>query len=248
MPFRIGAQMYIFRDKFDLDRDLHSILDSLARDGYGAVEGSPGHRTRYKTELDQRALRYAAPHVVLADLKDVSGIIEYSQAMGGQDVCSSGLLQWNERSAADYRASASVLNERGRQLREADIHLHYHNHDFEFEAVNGSTSGMDILLHELDFDVVDLCLDVGWVWRAGLDPVQWMQQHRDKIGYLHLRDFAGEESVALGQGSMDLKPIVTTIDALPNVRWIVVEQDPTSPDPLRSMSESRAYLREQLGF
>jgi sugar phosphate isomerase/epimerase len=185
---------------------------------------------------------------VHAELDDVSGIIEYSQAMGGQDVCSSGLLQWNERSAADYRASASVLNERGRQLREADIHLHYHNHDFEFEAVDGSTSGMDILLHELDFDVVDLCLDVGWVWRAGLDPVQWMQQHRDKIGYLHLRDFAGEESVALGQGSMDLKPIVTTIDALPNVRWIVVEQDPTSPDPLRSMGESRAYLREHLGF
>lgn len=243
----VGAQMYIFRDKFDLDRDLHTILDSLAHAGYGAVEGSPGHNTRYKHELEQRGMRYAAPHVVLADLLELSDIIEYSQAMDGYDVCSSGLLQWNERSAADYRQSARALNERGHRLRSAGIHLHYHNHDFEFAAVDGSKTGMDILLEELDFNVVDLCLDVGWVWRAGLDPVAWMQEHRDRIGYLHLRDFAGEESVALGQGSMDLEPILATIDTLPNVRWIVVEQDPTSPDPRRSMSESRAYLSEHLG-
>jgi sugar phosphate isomerase/epimerase len=93
-----------------------------------------------------------------------------------------------------------------------------------------------------------MCLDVGWVWRAGLDPAQWMELHRDKIGYLHLRDFSADESVALGQGEVNLAPLMQTAQTLPNVRWIVVEQDPTSPDPLRSMSESRAYLREHLGL
>jgi sugar phosphate isomerase/epimerase len=245
MSSSIGAQLYIFRDKFDLDHDLTRILDSLARDGYRAVEGSPGHRTRFKAELEQRGMHYAAPHVVLADLEDWSKTIEYSQAMGSDDICSSGLLQWNERRAPDYLNSARALNECGKHLRDVGIHLHYHNHDFEFEAVGGSTSGMDILLNELDFNIVDLCLDVGWVWRAGLDPAVWMQQHRDQIGYLHLRDFAGEESVALGQGSMDLEPIVATMNSLPNVRWIVIEQDPTAPDPLKSMSDSRAYLRDK---
>jgi sugar phosphate isomerase/epimerase len=241
----LGAQLYIFRDKLDLDRDLATILDSLSRDGYGAVEGSPGHLTRYKAELEKRSLLYAAPHVVLSDLNDLSTIVEYSQAMGSHDVCSSGLLQWNERSPAGYRDSAHALNERGKRLRESGIHLHYHNHDFEFAPVDGPNTGMDILLNELDFNAVDLCLDVGWVWRAGLDPADWMQQHRERIGYLHLRDFVGQESVVLGQGSIDLKRIIEGISTLPDCRWIVVEQDPTSPDPLRSMSESRAYLREQ---
>jgi sugar phosphate isomerase/epimerase len=161
MALSVGAQLYIFRDKLDLDRDLATILDSLARDGYSAVEGSPGHQTRYKAELATRGLRYAAPHVVLSDLDDLPSIIEYSDAMGSYDICSSGLLQWNQRSAADYRASAQVLNERGARLHDAGIHLHYHNHDFEFHKVDGTTTGMDILLNELDLNLVDFCLDVG---------------------------------------------------------------------------------------
>jgi sugar phosphate isomerase/epimerase len=86
-----------------------------------------------------------------------------------------------------------------------------------------------------------------WVWRAGYDPVEWLRQHRKAIGYLHSRDFAGEESVALGHGDMDLMPIMQSLDTLHNVRWIVVEQDPTAPDPLQSMSQSRAYLRDRFG-
>jgi sugar phosphate isomerase/epimerase len=159
-----------------------------------------------------------------------------------------GLLQWNERSANDYRMAAHALNERGRRLRDEGIHLHYHNHDFEFAQVDGAATGMDILLDELESDVVDLCLDIGWLWRAGLDPVKWMQQHREQIGYLHVRDFAGDKSVPLGQGNIQLKPIFETLHSLPAVRWSVVEQDPTSPDPLRSMSESRAYLQETSGL
>ena len=247
-PFTIGAQLYIFQEKFDLERSLDVILEGLAQAGYGAVEGSPGQETDYRQELDRLGLRYIAPHVNPSKLKDLGAIAAYLRVMGGKDICSSGLLEWNRRAADDYRAAIRFLNEAGRQLRAQGIHLHYHNHEFEFERVEGDRTGMDLLLEGLDADATDLGLDVGWVWRAGLDTARFLREHRERIGYIHLRDFRGAESVPIGQGEMELAPIMDALHELPHLRWVVVEQDPTAPDPMQAMRDSRNYLKIHFGL
>ena len=238
----IGAQLYVYGRRFP--HDLEAILQTLSTAGYGAIESFRIERDDCRQLLDRFQLRYASLHCTPQQLDDVDGIIKYLHALDSHDVCSSGPLDWNGRSANDYIATARALNEIGKRLREAGIHLHYHNHEFEFERVDGESTAMNVLLKYFDANAVDLCFDAGWAWRAGVDPVAWMRAYGERIGYLHLRDFRGSESVALGQGEMDVEAIVQAAHELPRSRWMIVEQDPTTNDADGDMVASRKYLRE----
>lgn len=84
-----------------------------------------------------------------------------------------------------------------RYLREHGVRLYYHNHDFEFDRVDGVLTGMDLLCVGLDPDAIELCVDAGWVWWAGVDPAESLRSQRERIGLVHLRDFAGPKSLPL---------------------------------------------------
>ncbi len=241
----IGAQLYIFQKAFDLEdrAALRNVLQGLATAGYAEIEGFLGAKNDYRDLLAEYNLRYAGAHCVLSELEDVQSAADYVKRMDGSDICCSGLIQWHERSADDYRAAIELLNAKGRVLRSQGIYLHYHNHDFEFERVDGDQTGMDLLLAGLDSGAVNLCLDTGWVWRAGLDPAAFLHSHREKIGVVHLRDFKGDDSVPLGAGDMDIKPILDALPPLPNLRRVIVEQDPTETNSMDCMTQSRGYLR-----
>jgi sugar phosphate isomerase/epimerase len=224
------------------------ILDGLAEAGYEAVEAMHGHPPADRPTVERAGLSFTALHIGASLLEPLDPLVAFLQSVGATDVCSSGPLVWNQRSIADYRATAKVLNEKGRRLRDLGIHLHYHNHEFEFEPVDGQMTGMAVLLDELDAANVTLCLDAGWVWTAGQDPVGFLRENGDRVGFLHLRDFQGRESVALGRGEMDLAAVVAVARELPELRVLGVEQDPTTPTPLEDMQHSRRYLRDELGL
>jgi len=244
----VGAQLIVFGKKYDVNTQIEEILDSLAESGYAAVEGGPRDAAAYRRMLDERGLRYAGSHAGLAALRDTGPLVEYLRLMGSQDVSNSGLLKWGGLTAQDYREAIPLLNEAGRRLKDEGIHLHYHNHAFEFDKVDGELSGMDLLLDGLDFDVLDLCVDVAWVHRGGSDPAEFLRQHRDRIGYLHFKDTRGDHWEELGRGEVDFASIMRVLPEMPKVRWVVVEQDTSDIEPKESMAISRRYLRETFGY
>ncbi|GCE15872.1 sugar phosphate isomerase/epimerase family protein [Tengunoibacter tsumagoiensis] len=241
----IGAQLYIFSKQFDIDKDIDQLLDGLVEAGYQGIEGGPEDADYYRPKLEQRNLILCAAHTITGRLQDIQPLMVYLKAMNVQDIIVSGLIEWYQRSPEDYRRASDLLNRAGAAFRSEGIHLHYHNHDFEFSPIEGSTTGMDILLEKLDFRVVDLCVDLGWVWWKKIDPVAFLQDHLNQIGYVHLRDFAGDVSTELGHGQMPLPAILRQIEAMPGLRGVVVEQDPGPADPFQSMAMSRTYLREK---
>ncbi len=239
----IAAQLYIFSRLPDQEGRIDGILEALAGAGYQAVEGMLKLPPQEPGVLERHGLRYLAPHLTPGDLKQLDKVSAFCRRMGATHVCSSGLLDWNSRGADDYRRSASALNELGRKLRGEGIQLLYHNHEFEFERVEGRRTGMDLLLELLDFSSVRLCLDLGWLCVAGADPARFLREHGGKVGFVHLRDFKAKESVPLGRGDIDLRNIMAGLRELPRLEALVVEQDPTSADPLGDMIESRRYIR-----
>ena len=245
---KIGLQAIVLGDKYNIADD--SVLDAVAAAGYEALECVAADPKPFRTQLDQRRLVYAGAHTTPSKLEDVTGLIETLQIMGAADVCNSGLLDWNERSPDDYRRTIDILNRAGRSLRAEGIHLHYHNHDFEFEQqeVIGGRTGMDLLLEGLDPAAVDLCVDVGWVHKAGLDPVTFLAEHADKVGYLHFKDYSDTGWAEIGTGKVDFQPVVDMLPKLADVRWIVLEQDNTTIDPLDSLRISRENLAVQYGI
>ena len=248
----LGAQLMVFGGhptlKYDIQTQTDLILDSVAEAGYAAVEGGSRDAAAYKRALDARGLRYGGSHVLLPALQDVTPLIAYLKAVDSRDICNSGLRVWHNRSADDYRDAVSVLNDAGRAFRREDIHLHYHHHDFEFEAVEGGKTGMDLLLEGLDPEAVDLCVDIAWVTKGGADPAAYLTQHKDRIGYLHFKDFNADGWTELGRGQVDIASVMQVLPGLPGVRWVMVEQDTTRNDPRESIAISRRYLRDTFGY
>lgn len=241
----IGVQLYAF-PRPQVLAHLEPILDHLAASGYRAIEGLPKHDVVYRQELDSRGLRYAATHCNLKRLEELPALIDYLGQMGGADICSSAPLNGRQAGPDDYRRTAEYLNEQGRTLRDAGIWLHYHNHEFEFVPLEGDgRTGMEILLEGIDTSAVDLCFDAGWPWQEGTDPAAFLREQAAAIRYVHLRDFQGEDWAPLGRGELDLPAIIEAALALPELRWLVVEHDPSDDDPGRDLAISRDYLREQ---
>jgi sugar phosphate isomerase/epimerase len=239
-PFAIGVQLYVFSRL--LAPDMDALFARLADAGYAYIESYPLASPYDREMLDRHGISYRATHAGPRGLEPLETAVEVLRDRGGADFCASGPLDWERHGAQDFRDVIPFLNEKGTELRRRGIYLHYHNHDFEFDRLDGEATAMDLLLDGLDPGAVTLCVDIGWVWRAGIDPAEFLRQHRERVGFLHLRDFKGTESVPLGQGDLDLRPVVDVLPDLPNLRGVVVEQDPP-PDPLGDTIQSREYLR-----
>lgn len=244
----VGAQLLVFGAKYNLNTDTDLILDCVTQAGYAGVEGAAKDLEMYRRKLDERGLRFGATHTGAGALRDVTPYINMLRVLGGTDVNSSALITWDGRSLEDYREAIGILNQAGRQLRDEGIHLHYHNHAFEFDKVDGDTTGMDLLLDGLDFEVVDLCVDVAWVMIGGSDPATFLKTHKDRIGFLHFKDHDGEKWTELGRGKVDFASIMAVMPDLTGVSWVMIEQDSTEIDPCDSATISRRYLQETFGY
>ncbi len=244
----VGSQLLVFGKKYNTDTDADLILDAVAAAGYEAVESGPKDPNAFRRKLEQRNLRFGGMHVGLKQLLDVKPVIRYLDALNGRDVCNSGFMTWESRSMRDYKEGIAILNKAGRELRKHGIHLHYHNHDFEFQRVAENKTGMDILIQELDPEAADLCVDVAWVLRGGSDPAEFLSRHADAVGYLHFKDWNGSQWVELGRGKVDFARIMQVIPNLRKARWIMIEQDDTSIEPIESATISRRFLKEKFGY
>jgi sugar phosphate isomerase/epimerase len=91
---------------------------------------------------------------------------------------------------------------------------------------------------------------------AGVDPVQFLEAQRERIGYIHLKDYARQPDTndragliwrELGNGVMDWQAVLPVLPTL-DVEWALVEQDRTDREPGESLQISRHYLKEQFNY
>jgi len=95
---------------------------------------------------------------------------------------------------------------------------------------------------------VKLCLDIAHVAACGSDPLKVLKEFKNKIAYIHLKDYDAQknEFVELGQGSLNLGNILSYLRREYD-GWVTVELDHTHTDPVESAKVSREYLKS-LGF
>jgi sugar phosphate isomerase/epimerase len=244
----LGVQLIVFGGKYNINTDTDAILDSIVRAGFSAVEGGASDAAMYKQKLDDRGLVFGGSHTGLAALEDITPIVSYLNTVKANDLCISGLRKWDNVDKDDYLHGIGVLNEAGRKLRDLGIHLHYHNHAFEFDKIDGDKRGIDLLIDGLNYDAVDLCVDVAWVMRGGDNPATFLKKHKDIIGYLHFKDFDDTDWAELGKGNVNFHEIMAVLPEMTKVRWVMAEQDQSKIDPMDSIAISRAYLKDTFGY
>ncbi|MET0242852.1 MAG: sugar phosphate isomerase/epimerase [Flavitalea sp.] len=118
-----------------------------------------------------------------------------------------------------------VLNKAGEACKKAGIQFAYHNHDWEFKTVDGKQP-YEVFLKETNAQNVKMELDLCWVTKAGIDPLELFKKYPGRFPLFHAKDidkdFKGPQPV--GTGVVDFKRILTGAETA-GLKHIFVEHD-----------------------
>ena len=267
---QIGLQLYTVRNQ--MAKDPAATLKAVKAAGYSQVEG--GNPAEYGNMLPmiKDAGLYSQSsffsQAYITERWDLQGsnaprsrnpesVIEDAQKHGIKYLIF-GYLSKAERESLDhYRQYAERLNKMGEKCEQAGIHLCYHNHSFEFQPMDGTTP-YDVLIEEFDPNNVQFELDIFWASLGGHAPEKLMKKMKGKVRLLHLKDKLAGVSDEYDEGKVPVDAFQELGDGVVNIRKVLqlapkvgveqcfVEQD-QSPDPVKSIAQSTAFLRDLKG-
>jgi sugar phosphate isomerase/epimerase len=241
--WRPGLQLYTVREA--LAADVEGTLRRVADTGYREVElaGLPGITARtMRAGLQRYGLDAPSMHASYARLRgDAASVLEEARTLGARYLVCPSVDAGERGTADDWKRVCRTLSGIGRAIRSQGLVLAYHNHDFEFVPFDDGTTPFRLLMAETDPRDVKVELDVYWVAKAGLDPVQHLTGIHDRIVLVHLKDLAADGSTAeVGSGLLDMERVVRAA-LVAGARHLFVEQD-SSTDALASIGASFRFL------
>ena len=276
----IGVQMMMLRNKIE-ELGIKETFKKVKEIGFSTVELSQVPMTPENVEairesldeLDMRvcatsgALKAMAPGMKMENLRDdFDKIVADTKALGCTYI-RIGMISFDclgsKEKIVEY---TKELNEMGRRLKEQGLELYYHNHHVEFAKYDGKYI-MDIMAEESDPKYLGFELDVHWLQRGGVNPLEWIKKLEGRTKILHIKDYRIAQTLDLsggmqeimrslaemvqfaeiGEGSLDMKAIIDLATET-GVEHIFIEQDDTyGKDPFESLEISARNLRK-LGF
>ncbi|NUK30270.1 TIM barrel protein [Parageobacillus sp. VR-IP] len=226
----IGLQL--FSIWLEAKRDFISAVKQAADLGYEGVQFAGFLQTpakELKKVLAEEKLKNAGAHISIEQLlgDQLEKTLEYNETIGNYLLICPALPREMRQSADDYKRSAEILNQIGETCKKAGFTFAYHNHDFEFEKY-GVQTGFDILFEQTDPKLVKIELDCYWAAFAGYDPLELINQYKDRIISLHIKDmkFVGNQKkgTTIGDGIIEFQTIIQSGIKI-GVQWFIVEQE-----------------------
>lgn len=153
---------------------------------------------------------------------------------------------------AEHRANIiAALNDFGKAVNDAGIATGLHQHTGTVIETREETY---TVMQAVDTRYMKFAPDTGQLQKAGADAAKVIRDFRSITTHMHLKDWSGWEHFGgycpLGQGKVDIKAILSTMEEANPGANIMVELDPSrnAPyTPLQTAEISRKYL-EQLGY
>lgn len=261
--FPLGIQLWTV--KSEAEKDLEGTLKKVYAAGFREIEFA-GYYNKAPADLAKlmKSIGFSlvSTHAGAGDIaKKGDQIIADAKALGLKYiVCSSpGVspekekLSWEERMKAvdvtDWKWNVDLFNSFGKKVSDAGMTFGYHNHSAEFRKLSNGQTGFDYLFGNTDAKHVKIELDVGWVVVAQQDPIALLNQHKDRVIALHVKDVAKRTaadkdppSVALGEGVVDWKSVIGTAKKNGTKAFFYEQEEPFTRPILDSVKISGDYL------
>ena len=236
--------------------DLEPMLIDLKAAGWNGWEGRQaldwlGSASRVRRICDAVGLEMAAvggPNATLSVDDPTHQInkrrIEFAADMGvGLYMVKGPGRQGTLTTDADLGRMAIVYDDLSRFAMRLGVTVVFHPHVGHLvNSENDWRRFMDRLTH------CRLCMDMSHAVHWGMDPVQVVHDFAERIAYVHLHDFKGEENVELGQGQMcDFSSFLSALETIGYEGWITGCPGQTSIDEQTRMQVNRSYLAS-LGY
>ncbi len=267
-----------------------AMLDEMAAAGYEGTEYGRGFSRdvpRLRSELSQRQLRLAGSYqwlhfrdheILEKEMVGLSETLEILVGCGSHDLIVADAMSTDRIAIAgqvpddgtaglddeSWTLLSSGLRLVAEQATAQGVRVHYHNHVGTYVE---TPAEVDRLLLETTGDDLDLCFDTGHFAYGGGDPTAFILEHRDRIGYLHLKDVS-ETALAeakrqrwsflealrhiifceFGDGIVEIPQVIAALRSGGYGGWVIVEQDTSGRPSTESATASREYLRERCGL
>lgn len=179
---------------------------------------------------------------------DVDREIDYAKKCGIETLVMPHVAM-EDRAPEYYQKVLDAIPGWAEKCKAAGLHLAWHNHDFEFQSYDGKQLLMDEILAA--DPSVEYEIDTFWTTYAGLDTPGYMEQKKDRIRYVHFKDYKGKtgpgytdiDFCAVGEGLVDVPAIAKKASEI-GVQWAIVEQDLHTKDVLEDAKISLETLKK----
>ncbi len=267
----VGVQLFTVMK--EIDQDLNGTLKKIADLGFKEIESAFSFKggyyglkaTEFNSLLNDLGLSWKSHHVLGAPFKlppDAKGadgkplvlppiknlkenykeIIDDCNGAGFKYlVCASTPVGTGD----EVKDSMDTLAKTGEALKGSGVTLAFHNHDAEFKEVEGKRP-YDQFLSQISSDVLKFELDLAWVTKAGVDPVELFRKNPGRFPLWHVKDFDKDFKTLLpvGQGVVDFKRIFANAKTA-GMQHIFVEHD-MPPNAFESLATSIKYVKDVL--
>ncbi|MFS1514875.1 sugar phosphate isomerase/epimerase [Chengkuizengella sp. SCS-71B] len=247
MSIPVALQLYTLRE--ETEKDFVGTLKAVADMGYQAVEfaGYGGIEAKeMKKVLNDLGLSAPSSHVPIELLlTQLEEQIQYSLEIGTKYIVCPYLdagtyLQGKQ----NLKNTLSSLQKIALKCKENGLQFAYHNHDFEFEKWDGKYY-LDHIFQSIDEDLLVAELDLFWVKKGGLDPIQYLSSLKNRCPIIHVKDMTNDDRktfTEVGHGIIDYPSIFEMAEQI-GIKYYVVEQDVCERPPLESVKMSIDYLK-----
>jgi inosose dehydratase len=183
---------------------------------------------------------------------------QYVKACGGQYLqLLDKLSSYGQPVDADKcTRMGKLLTEIGKRTADLGVTSTYHNH---LNTLSETPAGLEYVLAASDPRYLRFELDTAHAAAGGGNPAQMIEQYRDRLSFMHLKDVvdlpnAGKgkypfQFVELGRGRVDLAAVFAAMNKVGFTGWAVVELDkvPVADRTPRESGEiSRDYLKKTI--
>ncbi len=241
----VGLQLYTVRD--EMKKNVGMTLETVAKIGYTHLEGA-GYENRnfygmppkdFKKLLTELGLKMVSSHSLSPFLKNnADATFEDAAEAGAEYVVLAWLFPEERKSIEDYKIIIELLNISYERAKKHGLSLAYHNHDFEFIPLEGQVP-YELMMRYLPADM-PMELDLYWVNKAGLDPVDLFNKYPNRFPLWHVKDMdnSPEKSFTeVGNGTIDFQRLFNESKTT-GLKYFFVEQDQTKRTPFESIEIS----------
>lgn len=181
---KYGLQLYSIRDM--AEKSFEETLKTVAEMGYDMVEsagffGHPAEEVR--AMLDHYGLTLCSTHTPQHEVfEKFERTLDFHKKVGCSDMILPGVM-FSTREQIDY--TVACINRYQPILEAEGIRLHFHNHSGEFLPNKDGLIAWDEFAERTN---VLFQIDTFWAFNAGKDPIALMEQYKDRMKFIHLKD------------------------------------------------------------
>ena len=249
MKLPLSIQLYSLRNLSSVEK----ILDTVKQSGFKFVElaGSQLEDAgKVRQALEARGLKASSSHVSMVALRERFDVVVNACHTLGLTQLFMPAVPQNERDFSEpyWTMVGRELGQMSWRAADQGIELGYHNHDWELKTQTDGRTALACLFTGAGHSPLKWQSDVAWLIRGGGNPLELMDQYRDRLTSVHAKDIApkgqnmDEDGWAdVGYGTLDWKNELAAFSMSKGARWLVAEHDKPN-DPERFARNSFSFL------